>query len=160
MKAAILQFYVSKHVMRKGNHDKEPPTNVSRIMVRGLKEYPQLILELGEKLEGDEINVITSYLNQLSLTIEKWKLMVETLLKASLDGKSLNKIQDEGAKMLCYSCIHEFIEEMYGRKEGGKQNARVGTEVIDTNTNTGANVTGGEDKSINLPIDDTKETSN
>lgn len=62
-----------------------------------------------------EVKDVVSYLNELEKTHGKLKEHLKSLLKASLDGRNQNMIQNEIAVILGYSSgIEEFVRENYG----------------------------------------------
>lgn len=81
------------------------------IMLEGQSTQPLLIAQFSVK-HGSGI-VIVSYLNELVKTQDNLKNVLLRLLRASLDGRDQNRVQDEVARMLGFPGIDGFIMENY-----------------------------------------------
>lgn len=63
-----------------------------------------------------DVKDVVSYLNEQASNFDKHKDILFRLLKASLDGRDQNRIQDEVARMLGFPGIDGFIRENYGSR--------------------------------------------
>jgi hypothetical protein len=68
------------------------------------------------RVSGNSWEEIISYLNQLYRMDNEKIILLDRLLKASLTGAELAKVQDEVAKMLRYPGIDGYIKEKFGLK--------------------------------------------
>lgn len=104
------------------------------IEVEGLLEYKSEVVRI-PNIGKVELEFLASYLNQLSLTIEKWRQITYRLIEAELTGAKLAKTLDDAVKMLCYSGMDEFVREI-SKKGEFISNAHEGRDEVKEQRNS------------------------